>query len=88
MVARPGEAIAQYDGSISSAMTPTLDATLSRISRGVYVGASGNITVQFVGDADASTVTLIGLAAGVWHPMQIQKIISATTTVTGILVGF
>lgn len=88
MVARAGEAIAQYDASISSAATPTLDATLPRITRGVYVGASGNLTVQFAGDADASTVTLIGIAAGVWHPMQIQKIISATTSATGILVGY
>lgn len=88
MAPRPGEALAQYDASISSAMTPSLDSVLARITRGVYVGATGNLTVQFAGDADAATVTLTGLAAGVWHPMQIQKIVSATTTATGILVGF
>jgi len=88
MASRPGEALQDHTASISSAVAPTLDVVLPRVSRGVYVGASGNLTVQFVGDADAATVTLVGLAAGVWHPMQIQKIISATTTATGILIGF
>jgi hypothetical protein len=88
MVARPGEAIAQYDASISSAMTPAMDAAFTRITRGVYVGASGALEVQFAGDPDSAPVTLTGLAAGVWHPMQIQKIISAGTTATGIVVGF
>lgn len=88
MVARAGEALAQYDASISSAAAPTLDAVLQRITRGVYVGASGSLQVQFAGDADSASVTLVGLAAGVWHPMQIQKIISAGTTATGIVVGF
>lgn len=88
MAARPGEALGQYDAGISSAMTPALDADFPRITRGVYVGVTGNLTVQFAGDADAAPVTLMNLTAGLWHPMQIQKIISATTTATGILVGF
>ena len=87
MVARPGEALQNYDASIQSAMTPALDATLPYVTRGVYVGASGNLEVQFVGDPDSAPVTLTGLAAGVWHPMQIQKIVSAGTTATGILIG-
>jgi len=87
MVARPAEAIGQYDASLASAAVPTLDAMLPYVTRGVYVGVSGNLQVQFIGDADAASVTLIGLAAGVWHPMQIQKIISAGTTATSILVG-
>jgi hypothetical protein len=88
MAPRAGEALGQYDAGISSAMTPTLDTTLNRITRGVYVGSSGTLEVQFAGDQDSAPVTLNGLAAGVWHPMQIQKIISAGTTATGILVGF
>jgi hypothetical protein len=88
MAPRAGEALGQYDAGISSAMTPTVDVVLNRITRGVYVGASGSLQVQFAGDPDTASVTLVGLAAGVWHPMQIQKIISAGTTATGILVGF
>lgn len=88
MAARPGEATQNYDASISSAVAPTLDATIQRITRGVYVGASGNLQVQFAGDPDSNQPVLVGLAAGVWHPMQIQKIISAGTTATSILLGY
>lgn len=88
MVARPNEALGQYDASISSALVPSLDAALPRISRGVYIGVAGNLAVQFAGDADAATVILVGLAAGVWHPMQIQKVLSAGTTATSLLVGY
>lgn len=88
MTAKPGESLGQYDAGIRSAMTPTQDQAFSRITRAVYVGASGNLEVQFCDDPDTAPVTLIGVAAGVWHPMQIQKIISGGTTATGILVGF
>lgn len=88
MAPRPGESLGNYDAGIRSAVTPTQDAVLERVTRGVYVGASGNLEVQFCDDADAAPVILVGLAAGVWHPMQIQKIISAGTTATGILVGY
>lgn len=91
MAAKSGEALAQYDASISSAAAvdvSSTDATLGRITRGIYIGASGNLAVQFVGDADAASVTLVGLAAGVWHPMQVQKILHTGTTATGIVVGY
>lgn len=88
MAARASEALNNYDASISSAATPTADTVLQRIPRAVYVGVSGNLQVQFVGDPDTNQPVLVGLAAGVWHPMQIQKVISAGTTATGILVGY
>lgn len=87
MTARPNEALADSTASVKSALVPSLDAVLPWVTRAVYVGASGALQVQFVGDADAASVTLVGLAAGVWHPMQIQKIISAGTTATSILIG-
>lgn len=83
---REGEALGNYDAGISSALAPSLDVNLSRITRGVYVGVSGNLEVIFAGDTVG--VTLVGLAAGVWHPMQIQQIVSAGTTATSIVVGF
>lgn len=90
MTAKPGEALNQYDASISSAAAITLgsDVTLTRITRGVYLGVSGNLQVQFVGDPDTNQPVLVGLAAGVWHPMQIQKIINAGTTATSVVVGY
>jgi hypothetical protein len=89
MVARAGEALAQYDASISSALAVDVsggDVNMPRLTRGVYIGASGNLVVQFAGDA--GNVTLTGLAAGVWHPMQVQKFIQTSTTATGIVAGF
>ncbi len=90
MAARAGEAIGAYDAGISSAQAITMgaDVVLSRITRGIYIGGAGNIEVQFAGDADANPVALVGLAVGVWHPMQIQKIINAGTTATDIVGGY
>lgn len=87
-VARAGEALNQYDASISSATAITMgsDVTLPRITRGIYIGGAGNLEVIFAGDTVA--VTLTGLAAGVWHPMQVQTIVNALTTATLIVAGF
>lgn len=89
MASRAGEAIAQYNAGISSAQAVDVsaaDVTLSRITRGIYVGASGNVAVIFAGDS--ASVTLTGLAAGVWHPMQVQAVLKTGTTATGILAGY
>lgn len=89
MAARPGEALQNYDAGISSAAAldvSVTDVTLNRITRGIYIGTSGNLVVQFAGDA--ASATLSGLAAGVWHPMQVQKIFNSGTTAAGILAGY
>ena len=85
MAARPAEALGGATVGISSAVAATLDTDLGRVTRGVYVGGSGNLVVQFVGDS--ATVTLNSLAAGIWHPMQVQRI-SSTSTATGIVLGY
>lgn len=88
MAARPSEALQGTTVGISSAEeidVSALDATLTRFTRGVYVGVTGDLDVQFVGDS--AQVTLAGLAAGVWHPMQVQKVF-ATSTASGIVVGY
>jgi hypothetical protein len=54
------------------------------LPRALYVGVSGDVTIQAADDA-AST-TLVGLAAGMWHPISCQKITAATAT--GVLVGY
>lgn len=87
-VARAGEALNNYDASISSALAITMgsDQVLSRITRGIYIGGAGNLEVIFAGDV--TPVTLTGLATGVWHPMQVQTIVNASTTATLIIAGF
>ncbi len=89
MAPRSGEALQDNTAGIKSVQAINVgggDVTLTRVSRGIYVGASGNITVQFV--SDNSSVTLVGLAAGVWHPMQVQAVLQSGTTATGIFAGF
>lgn len=91
MAARSGESIGEATASIKSALAvdpSAADVALSRITRGIYVGVSGNLAVQFSDDADASSVVLTNLVAGVWHPMQVQKVLKTGTTATGIFAGF
>lgn len=90
MPPRPGEAIEDYTAGIKRAasVTPSNTTDLNSATRGIYVGASGDLAVIFAADADASTVTLVGLAAGVWHPMQVRRVLSTGTTATSIVAGY
>jgi hypothetical protein len=54
-------------------------------TRSVYVGVSGDLSVVF---ADNDTVVLVpAVAAGVWHPMEVRQIRTASTA-TGIVAGW
>lgn len=89
MAARASEALQGATVGIMSASAVDLsatDATLSRITRGLYVAVSGDVVVQFAGDN--ASVTLTGLAGGCWHAMQLQKIIKTGTTATGLVAGY
>ena len=89
MAARAGETTSDMTGiKRAAAVTPSDTTDLASPTRAVYVGASGNLVVIFVGDQDAATTTLVGLAAGVWHPMQVRRILSTSTTATGIVAGY
>jgi len=65
-------------------ITPN-DSTLLETTRGVYIGGEGTLAVLF--ENDSVSVTLIGLAVGVWHPMRVKKILATGTTATEIRVG-
>lgn len=91
MPARQNESLNQYDAGIDIALAVDIsstDASFTNITRGVYVGVSGDLKVIFAGDADAAAVTLTGLASGVWHPMQIRTVVKVGTTATNIVAGF
>jgi hypothetical protein len=65
-------------------LNPTLDVAYGEFMSWLYVGASGNISyVKW----DGTTQVLVGLAAGVWHPIYSVMINSSGTTATGIVVG-
>jgi hypothetical protein len=59
----------------------TASATaLAKITRGIYVAVSGNITVTM---ATGESVTFTSIAAGVIHPIAATHVTAATAT--GIL---
>lgn len=54
-------------------------------SRGLYVGATGSVSViMSTGDA----VTFNSLAAGVIHPISVIQVNSSGTTATGIIATY
>lgn len=91
MAARPGESLAQYDAGIRRAVSVTPnDGTdlASGPTRGIYLGGAGNVAVVFCDDADGAPQTLTGLATGVWHPMQVRRVMATNTSATLILAGY
>lgn len=66
------------------AVTPS-DSTALGLTSAVYVGATGDLAVV---DAVGTSTTLVGLAAGMWHPIRVKKVLSTGTTATGVLAGY
>lgn len=65
-------------------LTPTNNVQYGEFMTWMYLGASGDVSyVKW----DGTTETLVGLAAGVWHPIYSVMVNSAGTTATGIRVG-
>lgn len=63
-------------------VTPNDSADLSISTRGLYVGVSGDVKVDTVG---GDTVTFVGLAAGIIHPIRAARIYSTDTTASSII---
>ena len=61
--------------------TVTLDTPYGEFATWLYVGVSGNVNLT---EWDGTTITLVGLAAGVWHPIYSLQINSAGTTATNL----
>lgn len=67
----------------ASSVVPSDSADLSSgMTRGLYIGGSGDVKVDM---ADGSTVTFVGLAAGVIHPLRVKRIYTSGTTATNII---
>jgi hypothetical protein len=71
-----------FPAQSAAAITPNDSTALTQTTRGVYVGAAGNLKVDM---ADSSTVTFTGLAAGMVHPIAVKKVYATGTTATGII---
>jgi len=63
---------AQYAFAITAGASP-----LAHVTRGIYVGVSGNITVTTDG---GDSVEFTNLAAGVIHPIAATHVTAATAT--------
>jgi len=53
-------------------------------ARWLYVGVTGNVSYR---KWDGTDQTLLGLAAGVWHPIYSIRINTAATTATSLVWG-
>lgn len=64
------------------AITPADGSDLANTTRGLYVGVSGDVALITAG---GDTVTLVGLAAGIIHPIRAARVKSTGTTATSIV---
>jgi len=65
-----------------AAVSPSDTEDLTTNSRGIYVGVSGDLKVTLV---TGTTLTFVGIAAGIVHPLQVKKVFDTLTTATNIL---
>ena len=63
-------------GSTYVEITPSDANDLAAITRGIYVGTSGDLAVH---DVDGNAVTFVGLAAGVVHPLRVRRVLATST---------
>jgi len=63
-------------------ITPSDSAQFSYVTRGIYVGGSGNLKVQFV---DGGIATLQNVVAGTVYPFFIVQVFSTGTTATNLI---
>lgn len=66
----------------AGAVTPHDTDELAFLTRGIYVGVSGNVVLV---TASGDTITFVGLAAGMIHPIRAKIIKSTNTTATSIV---
>ena len=63
-------------GASAIAITPSNTDALEKISRAIYIGGAGNLTVEMLG---GQTVTFVGLSAGCLLPIRVNKVLTSTT---------
>ena len=80
-----------FDGHIPGLASPASNAfsitphdsnELSNVTRGLYVGVAGDVVVVTAGGDE---VTLVALAAGVFHPIRAKQVKLTNTTATDIV---
>ena len=67
----------------SISVTPSDSAELSFLTRALYVGVSGNVSVKLRDDTNA--VVFVGVAEGTILPLQVKQVTATNTTATNII---
>lgn len=78
--------------SRAAAVTPNDSDTGSGVvslpgARALYLGGAGDVAVVLSTQPNSTPITLKGLAAGMWHPLYVKKVLATGTTASDILVG-
>ena len=71
-------ALLKYVSDVTGSLEPIA-------TRGILLGVAGDLEIK---DDNGTTVVLVGLAAGVLHPITTQQILAANTTATSISAYF
>lgn len=67
---------------LAFAVTPSNTVDLAQVTRGIYVGVSGDLKVDMVA---GGTVIFVDLAAGMIHPIAAKRIYQTGTDATSII---
>jgi len=65
------------------AVTPDDVDTLANVSRALYVGVTGDVTVTMYGNGN--NATFVGVPAGTILPIRVSKVLATGTDATDIL---
>ena len=64
------------------AVVPHDTTLLAKVTRGLWVGGAGNISVLMF---DGNAVTIIGVPAGTLLPLRVQRVNATATTATNMV---
>jgi hypothetical protein len=67
-----------------AAVTPNDSTDLTRLARGLFVTGAGNIKVTMA----SGDVLTFSSGASQYHPIEVKRVWSTTTTATGIIALF
>jgi len=79
------ESGAQTPGLDQEAITPADDVDLTDVTRAIYIGGTGNLTVKPMGSRGDAIVTYVGLPVGTVLPIRVKEIRATGTTATNIV---
>jgi hypothetical protein len=90
MVAVDNSVSVSGPATFAAPVTPSDSADLAFVTRSLYVGGAGNVTVVMydqgsaaaVGGGNEKAVTLTGLTAGQFLPLRVSKVLATGTTAT------